>query len=452
MTRSTRGGRLVSAVLALFFVATSGAGWLSARQTPTPDALRRLETFDAAWRIVRDTHFDPALNGVDWNAVRDELRPRAAAATNDDELRAVIADMLGRIHQSHFVLLPSGSAGAGLMSGDPAEPERETDSDAGLDVRLIDREIVVATVRRGGPASEAGIRPGWVLLATDSVSLPSMAAGRSSGLDPRLAELETWRAATERLRGPEGSEVRLDLIDGSGSRQTRTLRRAPAPGEAVSIGNLPAFRVRVSRRWIDTPAGLRAGVIRFNVWVPAIDAGVGAAVDEFRDAAGLVIDLRGNPGGLAAMIMGIAGYVLDRPLVLGTMKTRDSELRFVANPRRVNAAGVRVAPYAGPVAILVDGLTASASECFAGGLQALGRARVFGEPSMGQALPALFDRLPGGDVLIHAYGDFVTARGDRLEGVGVRPDEAVAVTRADLLSGVDRPLETALEWVDRTRR
>ena len=73
-------------------------------------------------------------------------------------------------------------------------------------------------------------------------------------------------------------------------------------------------------------------------------------------------------------------------------------------------------PFDGPVAILVDRLTASASECFAGGLQSLGRVRVFGETSMGQALPALFDRLPNGDVFIHAWGDFVTGAGPSVGG------------------------------------
>jgi carboxyl-terminal processing protease len=131
------------------------------------------------------------------------------------------------------------------------------------------------------------------------------------------------------------------------------------------------------------------------------------------------------------------------------MKTRDSELRFVANPRLVDAAGDRVEPYRGPVAILIDGLSASASECFAGGLQSLGRARVFGQTSMGQALPALFDTLPNGDVLIHAWGDFVTGSGVRLEGRGVIPDEIVPATRADLLAGRDRPLEAALAWIGR---
>jgi carboxyl-terminal processing protease len=70
---------------------------------------------------------------------------------------------------------------------------------------------------------------------------------------------------------------------------------------------------------------------------------------------------------------------------------------------------------------------------------------------MGQALPALFDRLPNGDVLIHAYGDFVTADGTRLEGRGVLPDEAVPLRRGDLLAGRDRALEAALAWIDRSK-
>ena len=118
------------------------------------------------------------------------------------------------------------------------------------------------------------------------------------------------------------------------------------------------------------------------------------------------------------------------------MKTRESkELRFPANPRLVNARGERVAAFTGPLAILVDSMSGSASECFAGGMQSIGRARIFGQPSMGQALPALFDRLPNGDVLIHAYGDFVTSDGTRLEGRGVIPDEIQPLDRQELLAG-----------------
>ena len=82
-------------------------------------------------------------------------------------------------------------------------------------------------------------------------------------------------------------------------------------------------------------------------------------------------------------------------------------------------------------------------------MQAIKRARVFGQVSMGQALPALFNKLPNGDVLIHAYGDFVAADGTRLEGRGVVPDEVVPLTRQALAAGRDSTMEAALRWSGR---
>jgi C-terminal processing protease CtpA/Prc len=85
-------------------------------------------------------------------------------------------------------------------------------------------------------------------------------------------------------------------------------------------------------------------------------------------------------------------------------------------------------------------------------MQALGRARVFGQTSMGQALPAFFAKLPNGDVLIHATGDFVTGDGTRLEGRGVIPDVPIALVRSELLAGRDTTLEAALKWIDEQGR
>ena len=152
------------------------------------------------------------------------------------------------------------------------------------------------------------------------------------------------------------------------------------------------------------------------------------------------------------MIMGICGHFLTERKPLGIMKTRDNELRFAANPRLVNAAGSASSRMPGRSPSSSTAMTGSASECFAGGMQALGRARVFGQTSMGQALPAFFAKLPNGDVLIHATGDFVTADGTRLEGRGVVPDEPVAIVRSELLAGHDATLEAALKWIDEQGR
>ena len=426
-------GALAAATLAVAAVALPGA-----------QAIQGVETFDAAWTIVRDSHFDPGMNGVDWNAVKTELRPKAVAAKNDDELRRVIREMLGRLGQSHFALIP---AGADSSTGGKSD----LTADPGFESRLIARSLVVTRLTPGGAAAGAGVKPGWVVDAIDGKSVSSAFAGLSDAMPRRLFDVEIWRRVESQLRGPGGTEVKVTFRDGADKPVTATLTRQREQGQPAKVGTLPTMYVRLESESRRTPAGKSAGVIRFNVWMAAVDALFQKAVDGHRSADGIVIDLRGNPGGLAAMLMGISGHFLTERKPLGVMKTRDAELKFTSNPRLVSAAGERVEPFAGPVAILVDALTGSASECFAGGMQSLGRARVFGQTSMGQALPAVFDKLPNGDVLIHAYGDFVTATGTRLEGRGVVPDEEVPLDRAQLLAGRDAPLERALQWIDAAR-
>jgi carboxyl-terminal processing protease len=318
-----------------------------------------------------------------------------------------------------------------------------------LDVRLIGREVIVTSVDPLGGAAAAGVKTGWRLTAIEGQPVSSLLARLPEGMAERLFQVEAWRTIESRTRGPRGSSGFLTFEDGTGRETGLQMHRRVEQGQPATVGNLPTMYVRVESEGRRTPAGATVGVLRFNVWMPAVDALFLKAVDEYRRADGMILDLRGNPGGLAAMIMGISGHFLNERKPLGVMKTRDSELRFFSNPRLVNGAGERVEPFAGRLAIIVDAMSGSASECFAGGMQSLGRARVFGQTSMGQALPALFDKLPNGDVFIHAYGDFVTATGVRLEGRGVVPDEEVPLLRADLLAGRDAPLERALEWMDR---
>jgi carboxyl-terminal processing protease len=254
-------------------------------------------------------------------------------------------------------------------------------------------------------------------------------------------------SARARLAGAEGSEVTVHLRDGSNEERSLTLERAAPRGEEVRLGNLPPLRMESTHRIERLPGGGEAGVIRLSAWFPAIVPALATAMGDLREVDGIVLDLRGNPGGLAALVMGVGGHFLDEPLSLGEMRMREATLRFVVNPQRVTEDGTRVEPFGGPFAILVDPLTASTSEVFAGGMQALGRARVFGETTAGQALPALVTALPNGDRLLHAVADFTAADGSRLEGAGVTPDVIVPLTREALLAGEDSALREAFQWI-----
>ena len=163
------------------------------------------------------------------------------------------------------------------------------------------------------------------------------------------------------------------------------------------------------------------------------------AVTSFSDCAGIIIDLRGNPGGIGAMAMGVAGHLMSEEATLGTMKTRDGEIKFVVFPRAET--------FDGPVAVIVDETSASTSEIFAAGLKDLGRARVFGTRSAGQALPSTVVKLPNGDGFQYAFANYFSAGGKALEGEGVAPDVVAEPARVSLLAGRDPAVDAATGWM-----
>lgn len=434
--------------------------------------------------MIRDTHFDRTLSGLDWEAVRTEFRPQAVAATTPEELRAVIEAMLARLGQSHFQVIPNAdgggasprtaavAAGAASESSEPpvaAHTER-LDGTVGVDVRLIDDRVVVRAVEPDSSAAAAGVRPGWTVERVDQLDAETALADVPAGLEGAWMTFVATQTVATLLDGAEGETKSIRFRNQNDQPVDLELTLLPIPGDVVRFGGLPALHARLTSRWIAAeelataelatteasgaaarPAGdeLSIGLIAFNIWMVPVAAPFHQAIDTFREADGLIIDLRGNPGGIGALAMGLAGHFCDTPLSLGTMRTRGGDLEFRANPRRTDVAGERVEPYAGPVALLIDEMTGSTSEVFAGGLQCHGRVRVFGTRSAGAALPAQMSTLPNGDTLLHAIADFTTPDGTRLEGRGVVPDENVPLTRADLLADRDAPLLAALRWIDR---
>lgn len=417
------------------------------RASADRDSLVNVATFDTAWARVRAHHYDSTFGGLDWNAVRDELRPRVEADPGTANVRRVIRDMISRFGVSHYALIPR-EVNEALDAGTRVRGAEATPADAGLELRALGDDVVVWTVDPDGPAAAAGLRPGEVVLRVEHFA-PGAALGDVLALgDARERQLALTRllyGANALLDGATGDTVRLQLRRG-GDSVTIALPLRRTPGVLVRFGNLPPTVVRVEHERLAGSGGCM-GVIHWNAWLAPIAADIDRAVDAVRDCRGIAIDLRGNPGGVAGMVMGVGGHFVDSTHALGTMKLRSNELRFALNPRRVDTRGNSVAVYGGPLAILVDAMSASTSEIFAAGMQAIGRARVFGEVTAGQALPALASRLPNGDVLMHAVADYLVADGSRVEGRGVIPDQPVPLEADALRAGRDVVLEAAHRWI-----
>jgi carboxyl-terminal processing protease len=417
---------------------------------------KAVETFDAVWQTIKDTHYDPNINGIDWEGVKKELRPKAEQAATTAELRGVIRELLGRLKESHFALLEAdvaetlsatGEGKSGDGKGGTTKADEAQAGDVGLDARFVEGKILVTAVEPGGPADQAGVKPGWEIRQVGTTPTADLIAKVPARFDARQAQVTLWSAVKHRLEGAPGTTVALTFADGQDREQPRELKRWRAPGEATKFGHLPTLTARLTAARKPLAEGRSAGVIRFNVWLMPIAREFEKAFLELRDADGLVIDLRGNPGGLAMLGVGVSRYLAAKEFSLGTMKLRGGTWEFKVEPRGVTSDGQPLPPYPGAVAVLTDAATVSTSEFFAAGLQAAGRVKVFGAPSLGAALPSVLKRLPNGDVLQHAIADYVLPDGRRVEGHGVTPDVAVPLTRQDLLAGRDAPLETALKWI-----
>jgi carboxyl-terminal processing protease len=240
------------------------------------------------------------------------------------------------------------------------------------------------------------------------------------------------------LEGSVGDTIRVQFRTGSNDTVSCAMPLVEQKGRVFQLGYFPPFYVWIE---VDTLNG-NIGYIAFNGF---LDPGrlmpvFNESVASFMDADGIIVDLRGNPGGIIAMVTGMAGwFVEEKARHLGTITMRDNTIKAVVYPRSI--------VYTGPLAVLIDGLSASSSEIFAGGMKDLGRARLFGTRTAGAVLPSAIEGLPNGDGFQYAFANYRSEGGDVLEGVGVTPHVEVQHTREALLEGRDLVLEAAMAWI-----
>jgi carboxyl-terminal processing protease len=438
---------LVPAAGAMFLTAASGgcasapnAGSVPKAEipaTPVEPALtaeeRELEllSFDFAWNTIRQKHWDLALGGLNWQAVKDSLRPKVEAAATRTQSRAAMQAMIATLGQSHFGIIPVSVYGE--MAGGDGEGQ------PGFELRILDGRAIVAFIDPHAPAYAQGVRPGWELLRVRTTDIPAKVAAITPAFEGKTTrDLLVTMALTRQMRGAVGDTLSMRFRDGADREVDLQLPLIRPPGNRTVFGNLPpVFASTESKR-----LGGGAGYIKINIFLDpgSVMAAAGEAIQSFREAPGIILDLRGNPGGLGAMAMGMAGWFIpDQGKKLGTMIMRGNQLRFTVSPRPN--------PYAGKVAILVDALSASTTEILAAGLQDLGRARIFGTRTAGAALPSIIEQLPNGDGFQYAIANYLSEGGDTLEGNGVVPDSTVALTRETLLAGHDAQLDAATAWI-----
>jgi carboxyl-terminal processing protease len=193
------------------------------------------------------------------------------------------------------------------------------------------------------------------------------------------------------------------------------------------------------------------GYIRMSSFDASLGKQIEANYDRVRAAKGLIIDLRGNGGGSLGVSLGMMNQLVQGTVPIGKRITRSGKppalfFGLISTGKlELELRGVKN-PYLGPMVVLVDGDSASASEFLASSLQAIGRAKVLGETSCGCLLGYMgYANVPGGGALAYSEIDFAPINGKRIERVGVIPDQQVILNKMDLRANKDAGLEAAIQ-------
>lgn len=284
----------------------------------------------------------------------------------------------------------------------------------GATVQQQGDEIVISGTFRGSPAEAAGIRSGDVILLVDGVST------------------EGWNLqfAVSQIRGERGTPVEITVRHQNDEEELVTVIR-----DRIIVPSVQSFQ-------IGDRAGDPVTDIAF-VLISQFTARTRSELLPFLEAtknAGLsqiIIDLRGNPGGLLTATVDTTGEFLDGGLVL-TEVDREGEIRefFAEN----GGEGINL-----EVVLLVDGGSASGSEVMAAALRDHGRAVVIGEQTLGKGTVNIPRTLTDGSVLYVSIARWLSPGGDLLEGIGVIPDIIVEPTDEDFEQRRDVALFAAID-------
>ena len=387
--------RTVSLVLTCALLALVAGLWLGGHPRSLPGPLR--DAFVSEDRAVRAEVMETIEDNFYRRVDRDELDAAS--------LKAMVRALGDRF--SHYLTPKEAS-----QFRESVEGEFEG---VGMTVEEDRRGLRVINVFEGSPARRAGIRKGDLITEVNGRSI----AGVGS------------EVATGRIKGPAGTEVRLEVLS-PGARRPRTVEVTRRRIE------VPVARARVVRR-----GGSKLGLVQLISFSSGAHGVLRNKVDEVLDKGvkGLVLDLRGNGGGLLREAVLVASAFIENGRIVS--------VRGRARPERTEDAVGNAIDERIPMVVLVDGGSASASEIVTGALRDRGRATIVGTRTFGKGLVQEIEPLSNGGILDLTVANYYLPRGETITRKGIAPQVRA---RDDPRTDRDEALPVALETLLRKAR
>lgn len=381
----------------------------TASSSPTPVTpttipyTQREQIFFEVWNIIHQHYLYPDFRGVDWDEVYVEYKPLVQRAKSNEEFYALLTEMVALLDDRHSrFLAPSAATFEDAFS-------TGLESYVGIGVRLVPRAdgSFIQEVYPDSPAAQVGLLARDRILAIDG---------------------EPFDGGSD-LYGPEGSEVRLLVMSPGGEpREVLVIRRA-VQGRIVPITR----RLEGDIGYLKLP----------TLWVNDMDAQVSGALTDMiaeRPVRGLILDLRGNPGGWNYVLTGVLGHFVRGNVGLFFNQNGTKPLMISENtgPDLRNI----------PLAVLVDDTTASYAEVIAGVLQDVAHAYVVGVPTAGNTETIYAYELVGGARLWVAQEGFKLLNGTNIEGEGIQPNEVIDLDWTNFSEQEDPHVQAALRYFE----
>ena len=401
-------------VLALLLLAPASFPQFDAKR----ERGRMKAMLDAVCDEVEKNFYDEKLRGLDWKALKEEANKNIDAANTAGAMITAIFSLVNRLDDSHTVFLP---------------PARVDKLKFGFEAKAFGDEVRVYEVKEKSAAAKAGLQVGDRLLKVEGWDVERSTFDLMIVYLRALRPRSPWKITYSRA-GQAPQEMLLEA----------QVERGQVVEDLTRIDTIYQYIREAENEKEKYTYNTYDGGIGY-VHLPSFSAGdefMDRLMGRIKDSKAVIVDLRGNPGGSVEVLGKVAGYFEPEEVTMANMVKRQKSEPVKARPRRPRLTG--------PMFVLVDSQSASASEMFARHFQSTGRAKVIGDDTAGRVTASrFFSRQIGVDVVVPfgvqvAVGRVVFPDGSELEKRGVKPDTRCVPTGEQLSGKSDVCLAVAV--------
>lgn len=350
--------------------------------------------FDNTWKTIRDNYYDANLNSQSWSRWKEHYHGKIK---NDDDAKVAIDTMLASLNDPYSRFMNKDE----YLDQNTSIQSKITG--IGVNIASVAGKIRIVNVMEGTPAQFANLMPDDIILSIDGKEVNGLSLSEVANI----------------VRGPENTFINMTILRGSDKLTKRIMRK----------------EIKIK--------SVKSSIIDKNIGYIQITSFVGAttpnefldALEKTKDTDGLIVDLRGNTGGLLPNAVFIANLFIPKGNIVSIVGRNGYKYDINAQDTEFTINK--------PTVVLVDGTSASASEILSGALKDYNRAKLLGTKTYGKGMVQKIIPMPNETGLNLTIAKYLTPKGTDINKKGITPDIQVDLSIKDLKNNNDSQLQTA---------